>query len=144
MVCPGGVRPAGLVGTGDAGDVAEPLAAAADVVGWGVVGFPDGAAVGAGDGDSALPRCGPGSAGPATPRPGACPLAVTSLRAAAAVACGAAHRVNGACGPPAIASTRAPRQMVSATAETEPIRRMTRRRRPDGSAKTGLECTSGV
>jgi hypothetical protein len=32
--------------------------------------------------------------------------------------------------------------MASAAADTKPIRRMTRRRRPDGSANTGLECTA--
>jgi hypothetical protein len=32
--------------------------------------------------------------------------------------------------------------MASAAADTKPIRRMARRRRPDGSANTGLECTA--
>src|SRR5262245_59074631 len=36
----------------------------------------------------------------------------------------------------------APRQMASAAADTKPIRRTARRRRPDGSANTGLECTA--
>jgi hypothetical protein len=32
--------------------------------------------------------------------------------------------------------------MASAAADTKPIRRMARRRRPEGSANTGLECTA--
>jgi len=63
---------------------------------------------------------------------------------AAAGARGAAQSVNGAAGPPAIATTTAPRQMASAAADTRPIRRMARRRRPDGSVNTGFECTAGV
>jgi hypothetical protein len=35
-----------------------------------------------------------------------------------------------------------PRQTASAAAATKPIRRMIRRRRPDGSVNTGLECTA--
>jgi len=74
--------------------------------------------------------------------PGVFAWAVRPLCAAAAGARGAAHSVNGASGPPAMATTIAPRQMVSPAADTAPIRRMVRRRRPDGSANTGLECTS--
>ena len=139
-MCPGGVRPAGLVGTG--GDVAL-AAAVAEAVGWAVT-LPDaggaepadaeGTGTDAGgwlDGDTPVVRC-------AGARTGVPPCV------AAAGGRGAAQLVNGAAGPPAIAVTTAPRQMTSAAADTKPIRRMARRRRPDGSVNTGLECTAGV
>jgi hypothetical protein len=134
-VCPGGVRPAGLVGTGEE----VPLAAATpEAVGEGVA-LPDGRGSDPADGGGT----GRGLAGDRlAPRAGA--LVVPPLCVATAGARGAAQSVNGAAGPPAIATTTAPRQMASATADTKPIRRMTRRRRPDGSVNTGLECTAGV
>ncbi len=113
-----------------------------EVLGRGV-GSADGVGVGLpdGDGDSVRPGCWPGGDGLIALRFGSFPRAVRSLCTAAAGARGAAHSVNGASGPPAIATTTAPRQMASAAADTPPIRRMVRRRRPDGSANTGLECT---
>jgi hypothetical protein len=135
-VCPGGVRPAGLVGAGDE----VPPTAVSEVVGRDVA-LPDGggAEPADGEGDNASP--GRGLDG-VVPRAGA--RVVPPLCGAAAGARGAAQSVNGAAGPPAIATITAPRQMASAAADTKPIRRMTQRRRPDGSVNTGLECTAGV
>lgn len=133
--------PAGLVGTGDPDEA--PAVTVLEVVGS-AVGVADGAEEGAGDGDGVLPGRGPAGGGLATLRSGMYPRAAPSRCVAAAGARGAAHWVKGARGPPAIATTTAPRQMASAAADTKPIRRMARRRRPDGSAKTGPVCTSGV
>jgi hypothetical protein len=57
-------------------------------------------------------------------------------------ACGAAHWVSGACGPPVMAMTTATRKAASTAMEPRPANRSTWRRRPDGSAKTGLDCTA--
>jgi hypothetical protein len=139
LLCPGGVRPAGFVG---ADDVAEPVAdAVPEPVARGVA-LPDEAGTEPADGEGDSARPGPNGDGLAVLRTGA--PAPPSLCATAAGARGAAHSVNGAAGPPAIATTTAPRQSASASPDMAPIRRMTRRRRPDGSAKTGLECTAGV
>jgi hypothetical protein len=139
-VCPGGVRPAGLVGTGD-----EVLLAAAvpEAVGRGVT-LPDagGAEPADAEGTGASPDGWLDGDAPAGPCAGA-RTGVPSCVAAAG-GCGAAQLVNGAAGPPAIAVITAPRQMASAAADSKPIRRMARRRRPDGSVNTGLECTAGV
>jgi hypothetical protein len=139
-VCPGGVRPAGLVGTGD-----EVLLAAAvpEAVGRGVT-LPDagGAEPADAEGTGASPGGWLDGDAPAEPRAGA-RTGVPSCVAAAG-GCGAAQLVNGAAGPPAIAVITAPRQMASAAADSKPNRRMARRRRPDGSVNTGLECTAGV
>jgi hypothetical protein len=126
-----------LVGTGDE----VPPAAVSEVVGWGVA-LPDGggAEPADGEGDNASPGRGLDGGRLVVPRAEA--RVVPPLYGAAAR--GAAQSVNGAAGPPAIATTTAPRQVASAAADTKPIRRMTRRRRPDGSVNTGLECTSGV
>jgi hypothetical protein len=139
-VCPGGVRPAGLVGTGDE----VPLAAAVpEAVGRGVT-LAD--AGGAEPADAEGTGASPGGwlDGDVPVVPGAGARAGTPSCVAAAGGCGAAQLVNGAAGPPAIAVTTAPRQMASAAADNKPIRRMARRRRPDGSVNTGLECTAGV
>jgi hypothetical protein len=141
LVCPGGVRPAGLAGVGD---VAEPLAdgvTEAVAVARGVA-RPDAAGAEPADGEGAAVRPGLDGDGLAVLRAGA--PALPSLDATAAGARGAAHSANGAAGPPAIATTTAPRQSASAAPDMAPIRRMLRRRLPDGSAKTGLECTAGV
>jgi hypothetical protein len=139
-VCPGGVRPAGLVGTGD-----EVLLAAAvpEAVGRGVT-LPD--AEGAEPADAEGTGASPGGWLDGDAPAGPCAGAQTGVAScvAAAGGCGAAQLVNGAAGPPAIAVTTAPRQMASAAADSKPIRRMARRRRPDGSVNTGLECTPGV
>jgi hypothetical protein len=74
--------------------------------------------------------------------PGSARLAAWSCCPAAGGGTSAAHLVNGASGPPAIATATAARQTASAIAEMPPIRRMARRRRPEGSVNTGLECTS--
>lgn len=58
--------------------------------------------------------------------------------------CGAAHCVNGACGPPDMATMRAPRQTVITAMVPNPANRKTWWRRPDGSANTGLESTQGL
>lgn len=58
--------------------------------------------------------------------------------------CRAAHCVNGACGPPDIATTRAPRQTVITAMVPNPANRKTWWRRPDGSENTGLESTPGL
>jgi len=139
-VCPGGVRPAGLVGTG--GEVAL-AAAVPEAVGWAVT-LPDagGAEPADAEGTGGSPGRGLDGDVPAVPRAGTRTGAPSCV--AAAGARGAAQLVNGAAGPPAIATTTAPRQMASAAADTKPIRRMARRRRPDGSVNTGLECTAGV
>src|SRR5216117_3035773 len=139
LVCPGGVRPAGLVGTCDE----VPPTAVLEVVGRGVA-LPDGggAEPAGGEGDNASPGRGLDGGRLVVPRAGA--RVVPPLYGAAAGARGAAQSVNGAAGPPAIATTTAPRQMASAAADTRPIRRMARRRRPDGSVNTGFECTAGV
>jgi hypothetical protein len=139
LVCPGGVRPAGLVGAGDE----VPPAAVSEVVGRGVA-RPDagGAEPADGEGAGASPGCGLDGDRLVVPRAGA--RVVPPLCGAAAGARGAAQSVNGAAGPPAIATTTAPRQMASAATDIRPIRRMTRRRQPDGSVNTGLECTAGV
>jgi len=140
LVWPGGVRPAGLVGTGD-----EVLLAAAvpEAVGRGVA-LPDagGAEPADTEGTGASHAGWLDGAAPVGPCAGA-RMGVASCVAAAG-GCGAAQLVNGAAGPPAIAVITAPRQMASAAAASKPIRRMTRRRRPDGSVNTGLECTAGV
>ena len=140
LACPGGVRPAGLVGTG--GEV--PLAVAVPVAVGRTVTLPDagGAEPADAEGTGAGPGRGLDGDTPAVPRAGT--WAGAPSRVAAAVARGAAQLVNGAAGPPAIAVTTAPRQMASTAADNKPIRRMARRRRPDGSVNTGLECTSGV
>jgi hypothetical protein len=139
-VWPGGVWPAGLVGTGD-----EVLVAVAvpEEVGWGVT-LPDaeGAEPADTEGAGASPGRGPDGDTLVVPRAGT--RTGTLACVASAGARGAAQLVNGAAGPPAIASTTAPRQMASAAAVTKPIRRMARRRWPDGSVNTGLECTAGV
>jgi hypothetical protein len=138
-VCPGGVWPAGLVGTGDAVSLAT---AVSEAVGRDVA-WPDegGAEPADGEGDGAGPGRELAGDRAAEPWSG---LLVPSLCVAAAGARGAAQSVNGAAGPPAIATTMATRQMASAATDTTPIRRMARRRRPDGSVNTGLECTAGV
>ena len=114
-----------------------------EVVGWGVA-RPDGggAEPADGEGDNASPGRGLDGGTLVVPRAGA--RIIPPLCGAAAGARGAAQSANGAAGPPAIATTTAPRQMASAAADTKPIRRMTRRRRPDGSVNTDLECTAGV
>jgi hypothetical protein len=138
-VCPGGVRPAGLAGVDD---VAEPLAdAVPEAVACGVV-LADGADGEAADGEGDNARLGMVGDGFAVPRTG--PPALPSSCATFAGARGAAHSAKGAAGPPAIATTTAPRQSASTSPDMAPIRRMARGRRPDGSAKTGLECTAGV
>jgi len=134
------VRPAGLVGTGD-----EVLLAAAvpEAVGRGVT-LPD--AEGAEPADTEGTGTSPGGWLDGDAPTGLCAGARAGALScvAAAGGCGAAQLVNGAAGPPAIAVTTAPRQMASAAAASKPIRRMARRRRPDGSVNTGLECTAGV
>jgi hypothetical protein len=90
-----------------------------------------------GEGDDARPGGRPDGDGLVVPR-----AVARAAPPSCDVARGAAHSANGAVGPPAIATTMAPRQMASAAADTKPIRRMARRRRPDGSANTGLECTA--
>ena len=139
-MCPGGVRPAGLVGTGDE---VLPTAAVPEAVGRGVT-LPD--AGGAEPADAEGTGASPGGWLDGDTPAGPCAGARTGVPScvAAAGACGAAQLVNGAAGPPAIAVTTAPRQMASAAADNKPIRRMARRRRPDGSVNTGLECTGGV
>lgn len=57
-------------------------------------------------------------------------------------ACGAAHWVSGACGPPVMAMTTATRKAASTAMEPRPANRSTWRRRPDGSAKTGRDSTA--
>jgi len=115
----------------------------AEAVGRGVA-LPDGGGPepADGEGDTASPGRGLDGGRLVVPRAGA--RIAPPLCGAAAGARGAAQSVNGAAGPPAIATTTAPRQMASAAADTKPIRRMARRRRPDGSVNTGLECTAGV
>ncbi len=134
------MRPAGLVGTGDE----VPLAAAVPEAVGRAVALPD--AGGAEPADTEGTGVGPGAGADGdtlvVPRAGARTGAPSCV--AAAGARGAAQLVNGAAGPPAIAVTTAPRQMASAAADTKPIRRMARRRRPDGSVNTGLVCTAGV
>ena len=138
-MCPGGVRPAGLVGTG--GEVAL-AAAVPEAVGWAVT-LPEagGAEPADAEGTGGSPGRGLDGDVPAVPRAGTRTGAPSCVAAGAR---GAAQSVNGAAGPPAIATSTAPRQMASAAADTKPIRRMARRRRPDGSVNTGLECTAGV
>ena len=141
MLRPGGVRPAGLVGDGDAGELLAdcvPEAAGLDVADRVGVGPADGV------GEAVRPGSATGGDRAVALEPGVFAWAVRPLCAAAAGARGAAHSVNGASGPPAMATTIAPRQIASPAADTAPIRRMVRRRRPDGSANTGLECTAGV
>ena len=130
-MCPGGVLPARFVDAvetrvdRDAAEEGDGLAA--------TVGPAPGAATG-------TPR-----AGAAVPRPAACWAdSGEAWPGAAAGGCGAAHWVNGACGPPVIAITTAPRQTASSTAAARPATRKTRWRLPDGSAKTGLDSTGGV
>ena len=57
--------------------------------------------------------------------------------------CGAAHCVNGACGPPEMATMRAPRQTAITAMAPNPANRKTWWRRPDGSANTDLDSTQG-
>jgi hypothetical protein len=126
---PGGVRPAGLVGTGE--DGGPPAGGVADEPG-----------PAEGEGDGARPRRGAVAGGLITPPPGPAPSAAPTWSDAAPEGRGATQRVNGACGPPAIATTTAPRQAASATAVPRPTRRMIRRRRPDGSANTASDSTA--
>jgi hypothetical protein len=56
-------------------------------------------------------------------------------------ACGAAQWVNGACGPPVTAMTMATTKAARTAMEAMPANRSTWRRRPDGSANTGLDST---
>jgi hypothetical protein len=69
--------------------------------------------------------------------------ACCGLCCAVAGGCGAAHCVNGACGPPVIATTMATRQAATAAIEPNPANRRIWWRRPDGSVKTGLDSTGG-
>ena len=88
-----------------------------------------------------------GSCAPAAPDrpPGGCPVAWELCPPDGLAGAGwAAHCVNGACGPPVIAMTTEPRQTASAAAAPRPANRMTRWRRPDGSANTGPDSTTGV
>jgi hypothetical protein len=57
-------------------------------------------------------------------------------------ACGAAQWVNGAWGPPVVAMMTATRKAASTAMEPIPAKRSTWCRRPDGSAKTGLDSTA--
>jgi hypothetical protein len=59
-------------------------------------------------------------------------------------ACGTAHWVNGAFGPPVTAMATAARKATSTAIEPIPANRSNRCRRPDGSAKTGLGSTAGI
>ena len=127
---PGGVFPAGLAG---AGDEEELLADGEPEV------LCPGEGSGDEDGDGTAPGCAAGGNGLTVLRPVS---ARPWFDAATAGACGAAHFANGAWGPPAIATTKAPRQTASAAADPRPMHRMIRRRRPDGSANTGSDCTS--
>jgi hypothetical protein len=56
-------------------------------------------------------------------------------------ACGAAQRVNGACGPPVRAMATVTKKAARTAMEPKPMNRRTWCRRPEGSAKTGLEST---
>src|SRR6185437_2866284 len=131
FVCPGGVRPAGLVGTGVEADT-DAVGAGDDRLGSGD---------GSGDGDGVPPDCeadGAGRAGPGPEPPGGAEPWWPPMVGA----CGAAHRANGACGPPASATPTEARHAARAMPDPRPSRRNLRRRRPEGSANTGLDSTS--
>jgi hypothetical protein len=131
---------AGLVGTGDE----EELVADGELdVPCPGEGFEDEDGDGDEDADGTTPGCGAGGNGLTVLPPGVRPWAAWSwLDAAAAGERGAAHFANGASGPPAIATTTAARQTASTADDPRPMHRMIRRRRPDGSANTGPDCTS--
>ena len=57
--------------------------------------------------------------------------------------CGAAHCVNGAFGPPDMATMTAARQAAITAMVPNPANRKTWWRRPDGSANTDLDSTRG-
>jgi hypothetical protein len=57
-------------------------------------------------------------------------------------ACGTAHWVNGAFGPPVTAMATAARKATRTAMEPIPANRSSLCRRPDGSAKTGLDSTA--
>jgi hypothetical protein len=136
LVRPGGVWPTGLVGTG----VAEAVGLLVGEVLAVAVGVTDGDG---GAGELIWPGCGTAAGGLLVVCPPCRPPSGWP-GAAAAGELGATHCVNGACGPPAIATTTAPRQMARAAATLSPAPRRIRRRRPDGSANTGAESTGGV
>jgi hypothetical protein len=123
--------------------MAEPLACVGPEVAGRGVALRDGAGADPadGEGDGTRPGCELDGEGLVERRTGA--PAVPSC-ATVAGARGAAHSAKGAAGPPAIATTTAPRQSASTSPDMAPILRMARRRRPEGSVKTGLECTAGV
>ena len=157
LVSPGGVFPALLVGVGDADPDGVELADG-PVVGEGMpVGetVPDGLGV---TGHVPPPPGVPFAPVPVPPfpPPGAMPPAAGEPAVppdpcwpappvwwAAGVA-GTAHWVNGACGPPVIATTTATRQQASTPPVPMPANRSRRCRRPDGSANTGPYSTAGV
>lgn len=126
---PGGVLPAGLVGGGGL-----PVVALASGVAEGpAVGEaaadgdepPDGEAPADADADADAPWYGAVPAAPAPGdrlAPGEPPLACADALpvAAACGGCWTAQCVNGACGPPVIAMTTAPRQTASTAAAPRP------------------------
>jgi hypothetical protein len=153
FVRPGGVFPARLA---DAGDSDADGVAVADAPAFGEgffvgVSVPDGVIVT--PGVPPVPGC------PAEPPAWAAALPVPGEPAGCAVPCpcrpappvewascfaGAAHWVNGACGPPVIATTTATRQPASTPPAPMPAIRSSRWRLPDGSANTGPDSTPGV